>query len=97
MRSQISEKNTISLRDEKRMSKMIEEDSLKVPLKNNHVSSTLSHRTNSAQSPAMLTKESSILTFEMKTDDVDVGNAEEDTLSLNHQKIARTTAFSRQF
>ena len=80
------------------MSKMIEEDSLKVPLKNNHVSSTLSHRTNSAQSPAMLTKESSILTLdEIAYDDVDVRRTEEDTLSFNHQKIARTTAFSQQF
>lgn len=76
------------------MSKMIEEDSLKVPLKNNHVSSTLSHRTNSAQSPAMLTKESSILTLTKSlTTTLMFDETEEDTLSLNHQKIARTTAF----
>ena len=73
------------------MSKTNENDSLKVPLKNNHLSSSTLSQGNLTQ---VLTKESSVLTLTKSlTTTLFLDETEQDTLSLNHQKVARTTAF----
>ena len=72
------------------------DDSLKIPLRNDHLSRVTSSSRNSSIGSGVkpvLTKESSILTLTKSLTTTLAFDDNDDVLSLNHQKIARTTSF----